>query len=95
MSLRSAMILVGAFVLAGSVCWAADRSTAPTDTMRSHLSISKKSTQQLQRDPSAIGKSKSTNPYAGMSCAQLYILAIESQDVAEQEEFAKKNCNTL
>ncbi|HEY5338615.1 MAG TPA: hypothetical protein VIJ85_10445 [Rhizomicrobium sp.] len=41
-------------------------------------------------------KGQPANPYAGMSCVQLYVLATEkAQDEAEREEFDKKNCSAL
>jgi len=30
-----------------------------------------------------------------MSCVQLYVLAMERQNEAEEAEFSKKNCNAL
>lgn len=35
------------------------------------------------------------NPYAAMSCLQLYVLAVKSQNEAEEKEFSKKDCGSL
>ena|SRR5665213_711771 len=86
---------VATLYFGGTSTWAAGLPGSLPYATLPHPSIPSGSMLLPQRAPSATERHRPANPYAGMSCMQLYVLAMESQNEAEQREFSKKNCTAL
>lgn len=100
MAERSNLALFGAFLTFVWSLLAVDASahrrhdSMPDKEMRLLSAPDKFSPAQLQ-GPSNMETHIPANPYAGMSCLQLYVLAMERQNEVEEKEFSKKDCGSL
>ena len=109
MSERSRRVLLGLLLavtwsLPAADSWAGGHHNSLPDREMRSFSLPGKTIPAPLRDPlnndthnDPLNKDTHTvgNPYASMSCLQLYVLSAERQNEAEEKEFSRKDCGSL
>ena len=100
MSERSRRKLLGAFLtvvwsLPAADSWAGGHHNSLPDREMRSLSLPDRTNPAPLHDPLNKETHAVGNPYAGMSCLQLYVLSMEHRNEAEEKEFSKKDCGSL
>jgi hypothetical protein len=94
---RVIAIVVGVGALAMSQCWAHGRSASSGPPLQRPVTIpAEPSTQKPFHDWLQPEPHDQKNPYDGMSCPELYVLATQSdQNTDLAKAFEEKDCHAL